>query len=198
MRRVRTHTNPLKRFSIEVPDWPNVFEDPKLPFALEFGSSKGEFLIRHAELFPKMNILGTEIRLPLVSSVKEKIKSLGLGNAHILYGNIANRIEDFIPCGRIDRVYIFFPDPWPKKRHFKRRLITSELLLKLSQFMQKDSGIFIRTDHYSLFDSIMSACNSVSNSFVISEEPSLPIISAWEEHCLRTDRHFNKIYLKRN
>lgn len=191
--RVRTHANPLRRFeNLEPP----VFPDPTLPFALEFGSSGGSFLLAHAMAFPEMNILGTEIRYPLVESLAARIAERNLMNAHIVYGNIAGRIRDFAPAGVIARVYIFFPDPWPKKKHHKRRVINPALLDELAPLMPDDAAIQIMTDHEDLRVDIVATFEGRSDFREVPFE-ALPFRSDWEEHCLRTNRKYSRFEYRR-
>lgn len=189
-RRVRTHANPLKRFDeLSTPDWKAVFADPALPFAIEFGSSKGEFLIAHAALYPGTNILGTEIRKPLVMELEIKIREMNLTNAHVVYGNIAGRLRDFTPLGRLDAVFVFFPDPWPKTRHHKRRVLQPRLLDEISEIMPSGGTVDVMTDHEGLRDDVMSVF-SARDDFVECEPRDLPEKSGWQEHCELTGRPY--------
>lgn len=186
-KRVRTHANPLRRFPLpDPPEW----KDPTLPFALEFGSSGGKFLIEHAALWPEMNILGAEIREPLVLHLSEKIKDLQ--NAYVLWGNIAGQIRDYVPSGVIQKVYIFFPDPWPKKKHHKRRVINSNLLDELAPLMPENSEIHVMTDHEDLFADIVSVFMGRSDFHSVSPV-DLPVRSDWEDHCILTARPYQKL-----
>jgi tRNA (guanine-N7-)-methyltransferase len=195
--RVRTHANPLRRFvDLHPPDWNLVYDDPDRPFALEFGSSKGEFLLRHAALMPHFNILGTEIRKPLVEDLAARIHEAGFRNAHVIFGNIAGRLREFTPTGRLDAVYCFFPDPWPKKRHHKRRVISPALLDELALLMPPGAVLHAMTDHAALHQDLRGVA-AEHDAFTEIEPPPLPARSGWEEHCLATARPFNVMAWKR-
>ncbi|MEK8023117.1 MAG: tRNA (guanosine(46)-N7)-methyltransferase TrmB [Candidatus Hydrogenedentota bacterium] len=191
-KRIRTHANPLRTFpGLEPPAWNEVFADPALPLAIEWGASKGGFLLEHARTRPGMNILGTEVRKPLVEELLEKIGAAQLRNAHVLWGNIAGRIRDFTPNRRIDAAYLFFPDPWPKKRHHKRRVLSTSFLDELALLMPPGSRIYIMTDHEGLHGGILETIAS-HPAFLFSEGWNLEIRSEWEDHCLRTGRMYWK------
>lgn len=189
-RRVRTHANPLRRYPIEPPsDWTTLFEDPSRPFALELGSSHGEFLLAHARCMPGVNILGTEIRQPLATALSEAIHAAGFRNAAVVYGNIIGRIGEFTPHRRITSVYILFPDPWPKKKHHKRRVVTAAFLDELSLLMPAEASIHFKSDHPSLYDDTIVVVDR-HGDFRIEPAAPLPAASGWEEFCLSTGRPF--------
>lgn len=188
--RVRTHANPLRRFSdLAPPDWAQVFANPARPFALELGSAKGEFLRAHAAAYPDWNILGTEIRKPLAIGGHDLLDASALTNATLVWGNIAGRVAEFTPTGRIDAVYIFFPDPWFKNRHHKRRVVQIPLLTELANLMPSGAPIHLLTDQAPL-DAWNLDVFAASPAFQADEPGELVARSAWEEHCIATGRSF--------
>lgn len=191
--RVRTHANPLRRFpDLAPPDWPSVFRDPSLPFAIEFGSAKGEFLLAHAVAMPGWNILGTEIRKPVAMDAAAALGASGLTNVLAVWGNVAGRLVDFTPTGRIDAVFVLFPDPWFKARHHKRRLIQSALVAELATLMPSGALLHVLTDQPPLVE-WTSDILAASPAFSVVEPRELPARSAWEEHCLRTGRSYEAL-----
>ncbi len=191
--RVRTHANPLRRFpDLAPPDWSSVFRDPSRPFALEFGSAKGEFLIAHGTNRPGWNILGTEIRKPVALDAAAAVRASGLGNVLALWGNISGRLAEFTPTGRIDAVYLFFPDPWFKARHHKRRIVQPSLVAELSSLMPRGAMVHVVTDQNPLVE-WTRAIFAEAPAFAGIAPPELPASSAWQEHCLRTGRPFESL-----
>lgn len=191
--RVRTHANPLRRFpDLAPPDWPSVFRDPSLPFAIEFGSAKGEFLLAHAVAKPGWNILGTEIRKPIAMDAAEALRASGLTNALTIWGNVAGRLLDFTPAGRIDAVFVLFPDPWFKARHHKRRLVQPALIAELATLMPSCASIHVLTDQPPIVEWTREIF-AASPEFFAAEPQDLPARSAWEEHCLRTGRPYEAL-----
>lgn len=191
--RVRTHANPLRRFpDLAPPDWPAPFRDPARPFALEFGCAKGEFLVAHARALPGWNILGTEVRKPVALDAMTALARSGLANAVACWGNIAGRLAEFAPCGRIDAAYAFFPDPWFKNRHAKRRLFQEALIGELAALMPPGAILHALTDQVPLgawMREVVAGCRA----FAERPAPELVARSAWEEHCLQTGRPYERM-----
>ena len=155
---MRQHVNPLsKNFkSIEIiPPLQNIFEDPRLPLHLDIGSAAGDFLLEVALENKKWNYLGIEIREKLVKIAKLSVKDREIRNLYFTFGNANNIFKDancIFLLGFLKSISFNFPDPWFKKKHYKRRVIQPQLINTLSKSMQKGSLIFIKTDVKELFD----------------------------------------------
>ncbi len=107
---------------------------------LEIGFGGGEHLIRQAELFPKTGFIGVE---PFVNGMAKALVAVDEGS----YGNIrlydddATRVLDWLPEASLDQIDLMYPDPWPKKRHWKRRFVSQKNLARFARVL-KDGGIF--------------------------------------------------------
>lgn len=111
---------------------------------LEIGFGMGDFLVHQAMLHPELTFIGVEpFKTGLVSLLK-KIKQNNILNIRIYHGVVHDIIAK-LPL--LSAIYILYPDPWPKKRHHKRRLIQKEFLLKLRQHLKPEGKIFIASDH---------------------------------------------------
>jgi len=93
---------------------------------LEIGSGKGTFLSQYAQKFPHSCILGTEWDLFCANLTARKLKKQGLKNAAVMRGDLFYFLRDLMPRNSIDEVHMYFPDPWPKRRQQKNRLILRE------------------------------------------------------------------------
>ncbi|MEB3211073.1 MAG: tRNA (guanosine(46)-N7)-methyltransferase TrmB [Leptolyngbyaceae bacterium] len=150
--RVRQHVNPLSRKhqrTIEPPHWPTVYANPSAPLHLDIGSAHGQFLFQMAPQHPSWNFLGIEIREPLVYQALEKRDELGLTNLHFIICNANTALTpllESLPRGMLQRVSIFFPDPWFKRRHQKRRVVQPELVTDLARVMPEGATIFLQSD----------------------------------------------------
>tara|TARA_Y100000991_G_C21837174_1_gene290716 strand:- start:101 stop:730 length:630 start_codon:yes stop_codon:yes gene_type:complete len=155
---MRQHVNPLsKNFdAIErIPSLIEMFGDSKLPLHLDIGSAAGEFLLDLAFVNSNWNYIGIEIREKLVKSARYKVRDREINNLYFVFGNANNILKDFqnrILIKNLKSISFYFPDPWFKKRHHKRRLIQPDFVNILSNSMQKGSLIFIKTDVKDLFD----------------------------------------------
>jgi len=155
---MRQHVNPFsKNFDKfeRIPSLIEIFDDYKLPLHLDIGCASGEFLIDLALANTNWNYLGIEIRERLARNAKLKVREIGIKNLYFAFGNaykILNDSKNKFIIKNLKSISFHFPDPWFKKRHFKRRIIQPEFIETLSNSMQKGSLIFIKTDVKDLFD----------------------------------------------
>ncbi len=124
------------------------------PVHIEIGSGKGTFLLSQAQAQPEANFLGIEWARKYYRYTIDRIGRRGLTNVRILRADAATFIKDFVPEESVDCFHIYFPDPWPKKRHHKRRLLQSGNLEMLIDRLKPDGEIRIATDHEDYFQQI--------------------------------------------
>ena len=155
---MRQHVNPLSRNfnDIErIPSLIEMFDDPKLNLHLDIGGAAGKFLFDLALMNNSWNYIGIEIRERLVKTAKLKARDKEIKNLYFLFGNannILNDVQSKLIIKNVKSISLNFPDPWFKKKHYKRRVIQPELINILSNSLQKGSLIFIKTDVKDLFD----------------------------------------------
>ena len=155
---MRQHVNPLSRNFKEIemiPSLIEMFDDSKLNLHLDIGCAAGEILFDLALVNSSWNYIGIEIREKLVKSAKLKVRDKKIKNLYFLFGNafnILNDIQGEFIIKNVKSISFNFPDPWFKKRHYKRRVIQPEFLDILSNSLQKGCLIFIKTDVKDLFD----------------------------------------------
>ena len=149
---MRQHVNPLSQFfqlPLSLPSKNILFEKSHYPIHLDIGSAKGEFLIELATKYPDWNFVGLEIREPLVSLCEKKRRKLELTNLKFLFCNVNVSLDEWLSdldFGQLKRVSIQFPDPWFKRKHFKRRVLKTNILNSIAKAMSKDGEIFIQSD----------------------------------------------------
>ncbi len=157
---MRQHVNPLSKYfqlPLSLPSKSILFRNSHYPIHLDIGCAKGEFLIELASKYPKWNFLGLEIREPLVSSSERKRKILELQNLRFLFCNVNVSLNKWLldlDNGQLKRVSIQFPDPWFKRKHFKRRVLNPSLLNSIARSMSQDGELFIQSDILKLFESM--------------------------------------------
>ena len=155
---MRQHVNPLSKNFHEIeriPSLSEMFGDPKLNLHLDIGCAAGEFLFDLALVNTSWNYLGIEIRERLVKNAKLKVVEREIKNLYFIFGNASNILNDVqskLIFKNIKSISFNFPDPWFKKRHYKRRVIQPEFINFLSNSLQKGTLIFIKTDVKDLFD----------------------------------------------
>ncbi|KAI3800664.1 hypothetical protein L1987_28758 [Smallanthus sonchifolius] len=150
--RVRQHVNPLSSclsVPVEVPNWEDVFEDPKLPLVVDIGSGSGRFLMWLAKRNPgSKNYMGLEIRKKLVTRAETWAKELALSNIHFLFANASISFKQLISTypGPLMLVSILCPDPHFKKRHHKRRIVQKPLVEAIVDGLMPGGQVFIQSD----------------------------------------------------
>ena len=155
---MRQHVNPLSRNFEEIeviPSLLEMFDDSKLNLHLDIGCASGEFLFDLALVNTNWNYIGIEIRERLVKTAKLKLLDRETKNLYFVFGSankILNDVRSKFIIQNLKSISFNFPDPWFKKRHYKRRVIQPEFIKILSNSMKKGSLIFIKTDVKDLFD----------------------------------------------
>ena len=121
---------------------------------LEIGSGNGENIIKLSNLYKDKIIIACEVYIDGNSSLVKKLENKKIKNVKIFDKScfyLFKKIKKF----SIDQIWILFPDPWPKKRHYKRRLISKLLLKEIFKVLKKDGLFYISTDSESYLDSIL-------------------------------------------
>src|SRR5690606_11578905 len=112
---------------------------------LEIGFGGGEHLIWQAEHHPNVGLIGCEPYLDGVVKVLDAVETKGLKNIRVLPDD-ARRLLRWLPDQSIGRVFILFPDPWPKKRHWKRRLVSTQFLATLARVLKPGAELRLATE----------------------------------------------------
>jgi tRNA (guanine-N7-)-methyltransferase len=134
---------------------------PRSPFLFEIGSGHGHFLTAYASAHPEKLCIGIDVVSERVERALRKRDRAVLENLHFLRAE-ARLFLQALPVGaRISEVFILFPDPWPKLRHHKHRILQPEFLVALASHATRDCRLYFRTDHNPYFD---SACAVVRDS----------------------------------
>lgn len=132
--------------------WNTLFPK-KQPIHVEFGTGKGQFISHMALIHPEVNYVGMEVQEGVIYYAAKKTAEIepALSNVRLILGDVSQIDEIFAP-GEIDVIYLNFSDPWPKKRHMKRRLTYRDFLKKYENILRKDGEIRFKTDNKDLFD----------------------------------------------
>ena len=136
-------TNPAPR------DLRELFSHAPKSLRLEIGFGGGEHLVSEAARFPQTGFIGVEPFINGVAKALVGIDEHGLRNIR-LYDQDATRLLDWLPDASIDRVDLFYPDPWPKRRHWKRRFVNPENLCRFARIVKPDGEFRFASDieHY--------------------------------------------------
>jgi tRNA (guanine-N7-)-methyltransferase len=134
------------------------------PTVFEIGFGMGETSAKIAAARPDTNFIGVEVHTPGVGSLLKLIDTQGLSNQRIIQHDAVEVLRDMIPSNSLAGAHIFFPDPWPKKRHHKRRLIQGPLIATLADRLAPGGYLHCATDWHEYAEQMLE---------VLSAEPLL-------------------------
>ena len=162
----RQHVNPLasayqQKIILEDKWIENSFENVSKPFIIDIGCSKGSWALNMCQQSSEYNILGLEIRKPVVDFANHRKEKRGLKNVHFISTNANVNIEkilnDITLCSKIEMVCIQFPDPHFKTRHKKRRVVNEEFVNILSRCLSSNSKIFVQSDVFDVIEDMVQS-----------------------------------------
>ena len=116
------------------------------PCTLEIGFGNGDHLAARAQTEPERDFLGIEVHRPGIGHLLRAAAAAGLGNLRIIEHDAVEVLRNRIAPGALDEVQILFPDPWPKKRHHKRRLIQPEFIALVATRLRTGGRLHLATD----------------------------------------------------
>ncbi len=152
------------------------------PLEVDLGCGDGSFLVAMAQANPGRNYLGIERLFGRVRNTCRKAERAALTNVRLMRMESAYAIKHLLPAGTVSRFYVLFPDPWPKRRHWPRRLIQADFLEAAATALAPGGEICVKTDDAEYFEyirKVASGCARLTRG-------------AWEEEVPRTDfeRHY--------
>jgi tRNA (guanine-N7-)-methyltransferase len=164
------------------------------PIHIEIGSGKGTFLLNQARGHPGDNFLGIEWARKYYSYAVDRIGRWDLKNVRIIRTDAATFIAELIGDNSVDCFHIYFPDPWPKKRHHKRRFLCPANLEQLVRCLKTDGQLRIATDHAEYFEQITTILAGTSDR--LDEIDFLPTAGAETGEWVGTN--FERKYIEEN
>lgn len=132
-------------YQTQTVDWQTVF-GREAPLILEIGFGMGEATAHIAKIMPEVDFIACEVHSPGVGALLCRIEKEGLRNIRIVQHDAVEVLRDMVADASLSGVHVFFPDPWHKKRHNKRRLIQAETLQLLVQKLKNQGYIHTATD----------------------------------------------------
>jgi tRNA (guanine-N7-)-methyltransferase len=164
------------------------------PVHIEIGSGKGTFLVNQAKSGPDVNLIGIERAGRYYRFAVDRIGRWNLTNVRIIRTDAVYFLAQFVPDSSVDCFHIYFPDPWPKKRHHKRRFFNAANTEQLIRCLKPAGEIRVVTDHEEYFEQIKAALAARAEQ--LQEIDFLPAdgagIGEW------VGSNFERKYLKEN
>ncbi|MBT6659422.1 MAG: tRNA (guanosine(46)-N7)-methyltransferase TrmB [Verrucomicrobia bacterium] len=131
------------------------------PLEFEIGSGDGSFTLQYALARPGTNIVALERLLGRITKLDRKGHRAGLKNLRLLRAEAAYVLEYLLPPGRLDAIHVYFPDPWPKKRHHKNRLISEPFPPLAKRLLKAEGVVYLRTDNVEYFEQMLEVFDRV-------------------------------------
>jgi len=132
------------------------------PLEIEIGSGKGTFLAIESKLRPEINFLGIEQALRYWRFAADRLRRKQCDNVQLILAEAYEVLCEYLPENTVDAVHVYFPDPWPKRRHHKRRLIQPSLVKAMARCMRRGARLQVLTDHAEYFVHIQQVLETSS------------------------------------
>ncbi|MEV0800456.1 tRNA (guanosine(46)-N7)-methyltransferase TrmB [Kribbella sp. NPDC050281] len=130
------------------------------PTVLEIGSGMGDATAQLAVAAPEVNHLAAEVYPPGLGQLMLWVEKYDLDNVRLLDGDALDFLRDHVALGALSGVRIYFPDPWPKKRHHKRRLVTPPFVALVASRLQPGGTLHLATDWADYADRMLEVCEA--------------------------------------
>ncbi len=129
-----------------------IFPDPARPLEVDLGCGDGSFLVEMARHYPERDFLGVDRMAGRVEKTERRIHESGLANVKVMRLESSYTVGWLLPAAGISRLHLLCPDPWPKKRHHKHRLVNDrEFLAGLERIIVSGGEFLLKTDHEEYF-----------------------------------------------
>jgi tRNA (guanine-N7-)-methyltransferase len=151
------------------------------PLGIDLGCGDGSFLQALAAEHPDRNFLGIERLLRRVRSSHRKAEDLP--NVRVIRSETLFVLRHLLPAGSVDAFYLLFPDPWPKRRHHRRRLVTAEFLSAIWSCLRNQGSLFIATDHDDYFAAIRKLLQNTPQFVATDRDWALPATTFEKKFC---------------
>lgn len=201
-----THTNPYhdklgvfdsfvlrdEAAETNVGKWHEQFGN-KQPLEVEIGTGYGEFMLDYCQKNPEINFIGLDHRFKRSFSLAQKLDKLEHKNFRYLRAR-GERLQFMFDESEVQSVFYFFPDPWPKKRHNKKRLFQKPFLDACHKVLKPGGTLFVKTDHDGYFDWMLEELKEEKRFEILMQSRDLR--SEFPEHFLsQFTTKFEKIFL---
>ena len=167
-------------------DWQQIVSQPK-PVELEIGSGKGLFLQSAASATPDRFFVGIELAAKFANRAAQRLSKSQLENTRMLRGDAKKFLAETVPASSVERVHVYFPDPWWRNKHKKRRVLNEQTLQDVQRVL-KDGGEFhFWTDVLDYYEHI---CKQVMDETGLAGPRYVPERSA--SHAMDYTTHFER------
>ncbi len=178
----------IDAYFIETPEsykgrWSEAFGNDR-PIHSEFGGGKGRFIVGMAKLHPEINYIMVDVVPEIALKAAQLMEAEGLTNVKLILMDLAN-LEEVFEAEELDRIYLNFSDPWPKRRHHRRRLTYRRFLERYARVLKSDGWVHFKTDNRRLFEfslNELAECDWVMRSISLDLHHNLTIENVMTEY----------------
>jgi tRNA (guanine-N7-)-methyltransferase len=168
------------------------------PLEIDLGCGDGAFLVALAEKFPERNFLGIERLLGRVRSACAKAERRGLRNIRVIRIESSYAIQYLLPPCAAAVIHLLFPDPWPKRRHQGRRVVTEDFIAAVHRVLAPDGDFRIATDDQDYFQAIRRLISPAlfSENTAANSQPAFPL-TTFEKHFQKRGVPIYRLWLRK-
>ncbi|HJP29045.1 MAG TPA: tRNA (guanosine(46)-N7)-methyltransferase TrmB [Candidatus Latescibacteria bacterium] len=129
--------------------------DSDHPLEVELGFGKGRLLLDAAQRRQEHNFIGVEVAGKYLRLAHDRARRRQLTNLRFVHGDAREFVEFFLPADSVRAMHVYFPDPWPKKKHHKRRLLDADFIDQTLRVLEPAGRLWIATDHSEYYEAIV-------------------------------------------
>ncbi len=167
------------------------------PLEIDLGCGDGTFLVSRAAQFPGRNFLGIERLIGRVRSACGKAGRGKLPNVRVLRIETSYAVEYLLPPDSVAVAHLLFPDPWPKKRHHRRRIVTSDFLAAVERILAPGGRLRIATDEKDYFESMRELGSASEFQRDTGEEDEVFPVTTFEKHFIAAGKRIYRLGLRK-
>jgi tRNA (guanine-N7-)-methyltransferase len=158
------------------------------PLVLEIGSGTGEATAAMAAADPSRDLLAVEVHTPGVATLLRRVEQDGLRNVRVAEGDGVQVLSDALAPGSLAEVRVFFPDPWPKAKHAKRRLVTPAFAALVADRLRPGGRLHVATDWASYAEQVLEVVGASTDLQVVSHDRGDRPLTRFERRGLAAGR----------
>lgn len=167
------------------------------PLVLEIGSGMGEATAAMAAADPDRDVLAVEVHTPGLGNLLRLVEAAGLSNVRVLEADARDVLRNLLAPGSLDEVRVFFPDPWPKARHAKRRLVTSGFADLVADRLRPGGRLHVATDWDSYAEQVLAVLEPHPEYDVVSRARGTRPVTRFETRGLQAGRPVHDVVARR-
>jgi tRNA (guanine-N7-)-methyltransferase len=163
------------------------------PLVLEIGSGTGEAAAAMAAADPARDLLAVEVHTPGIATLLRRVEDEGLRNVRVVEGDGLQVLADALGPGSLDEVRVYFPDPWPKARHSKRRLVTPSFAALVASRLRPGGRLHVATDWASYAEQVLEVVGASPHLEVVSRERGARPLTRFERRGVAAGREITDV-----